>query len=194
MKDGQKLIIIDTETNDVKNPQLMQIGYILVEVNSTTELGYHTLRELGTLVQVPLDLKINPYSFAVHKLTAERCITYGIPVEGIQGCLWSDISLADVIIMHNVSFDLRVLKNFAGDSSLKDTLETTPTHCTMRGSTKFCKLTNVKGHAKPPKLSELYGILFGEEFEKAHDALGDVRATLRCYMALPSEFQFNELD
>ena len=194
MHNGQKLIIIDTETNDVKNPQLMQIGYILVEVDSTTELGYHTLRELGSLVEVPIALKINPYAFKTHGITAERCVNFGIPVNAIQGCLDADITIADIIIMHNVSFDIRVLKNFAGESPLKDTLGNTPTFCTMRGSTEFCKLTNVKGHAKPPKLSELYGILFGETFEKAHDALGDVRATLRCYMALPSAFQFNELD
>lgn len=43
----------------------------------------------------------------------------------------------------------------------------------------ICNIPGKQG-IKPPKLIELHKFLFGEEFESAHDALVDVRATQRC--------------
>ena len=53
--------------------------------------------------------------------------------------------------------------------------------CTMIRSTDYCQLPGRYGKYKWPKLEELHFKLFGESFEGAHDALADIRATMRCY-------------
>ena len=59
-----------------------------------------------------------------------------------------------------------------------------PKYCTMKMSTNYCKLPGGKQGFKSPKLSELHQVMFGEGFENAHDALADVRATVRCFWKL----------
>lgn len=56
----------------------------------------------------------------------------------------------------------------------------------MMSSTNFCKLPNPSGRKgyKWPKLTELYNVLFEEEMEDAHDAMGDVTALAKCFFAL----------
>jgi len=55
----------------------------------------------------------------------------------------------------------------------------------MLKTTSLCKLPNKYGNGyKWPKLSELHNFLFNEDFADAHDALGDIRATIKCFFEL----------
>ena len=56
----------------------------------------------------------------------------------------------------------------------------------MEQTIEFCKLPGNYGY-KFPKLSELYEILFKENFEDAHDATVDINATFRCFYKLVQE-------
>lgn len=100
---------------------------------------------------------------------------------------------ADVIVGHNVAYDFSVLswelertwedrarrEAFLRNFRLK-------TACTMGASTALCKIPHprFKNGYKWPKLQELHKFLFGHEFENAHDALGDILATKKCYEEL----------
>jgi len=53
----------------------------------------------------------------------------------------------------------------------------------MQESTNLCKLPGPRGY-KFPKLEELHKVLFGCNFEGAHDALDDIKATERCFWEL----------
>ena len=55
--------------------------------------------------------------------------------------------------------------------------------CTMLSSTQYCQLPGGYGF-KWPTLTELHNILFGRDFEDAHDAAGDINATERCFWRL----------
>lgn len=192
LTNGNILIFIDTETNDVKNPMLIQLGYMLIEVDSTTDRGYRVIREVGTLVNQGADLIMNKYAFAVHGISVEQCVKYGIDPYGAAGTLAHDIQLADVMVFHNASFDLRVL-TLLGQTcwpGLATLLKLTPSHCTMKTTKGFCGLLDKRDNPKNPKLVELYDELFNAPYKNQHDALGDVRATLRCYFALPEELQW----
>ena len=53
----------------------------------------------------------------------------------------------------------------------------------MQSSTQFCKLPGCYGY-KWPTLSELHNVLFGKDFEDAHNAEGDINATENCFWRL----------
>ena len=91
------------------------------------------------------------------------------------------------LVAHNMSFDEKVLgaemirmKMKSGNKPVK--------MCTKELSTDFCKLPGQRGDFKWPKLEELYKILFEEDMENAHDALGDVLSCAKCF------FQLKELN
>jgi DNA polymerase III epsilon subunit-like protein len=56
--------------------------------------------------------------------------------------------------------------------------------CTMLSSVDFCQLPGRYGSFKWPQLQELHKILFGKEFDSAHDALADVVACGDCLFEL----------
>lgn len=55
--------------------------------------------------------------------------------------------------------------------------------CTMKQSVNCCKIPSGSRY-KYPTLTELHTFLFDKSFENAHDAMEDVRATLRCFIEL----------
>jgi hypothetical protein len=58
-------------------------------------------------------------------------------------------------------------------------------YCTMRKTLDACGLVSALGYPKVPKLSELYGKLFGEDNVPTdlHNSLTDAYACLRCFYA-----------
>ena len=90
---------------------------------------------------------------------------------------------ASCLVGHNVEFD----KHIVGAELLRigdeDIISFMTSICTMMSSIDYCKIINHYGY-KYPKLQELYEKLFDEEFEDAHDASADVRATKRCFFEL----------
>ena len=104
---------------------------------------------------------------------------------------------ADVLVCHNVQFDLNVVVSelmhhiIEPVASAPQYLLTKPSFCTMAASVDLCRLPFPNGGRswgpqayKWPKLVELHQLLFDCTFDGAHDALEDVRATVRCYMEL----------
>lgn len=100
---------------------------------------------------------------------------------------------ADVIVGHNVQYDFNVLKwelerTWKSEEKREAYLDSfwQKTLCTMLPSTILCKIPHPKFRNlyKWPKLQELHQFLFGEEFENAHDALGDILATKKCFEEL----------
>src|SRR3989338_3900807 len=91
-----------------------------------------------------------------------------------------------MIIAHNLTFDLGILKHDYKIANLPFPLHGKIQICTMKLSTAWCrlpKLNNTTGF-KWPSLDELHYRLFGEGFDGAHDALADTHACRRCYFEL----------
>jgi DNA polymerase III epsilon subunit-like protein len=169
-----------------------------------TETHKDWVCQLAVLITDDLGNEINTFSSLIHSDGRELCMKYCYPVHGISreksdtyGIHYSSaldiagelLSLADTIVAHNFSFDERFLRMTAydcGPDTLAQVVELFKSRnciCTMQESKSFCGLKNVKGQPKPPKLTELYSILFDEEFD-GHDALKDTRATARCFFEL----------
>lgn len=71
---------------------------------------------------------------------------------------------------------------YTGDD-LCEMLERKTKICTMKQSVNYCKIPSGSRY-KFPTLTELHTLLFGKGFENAHDAMEDVRATLKCFNEL----------
>lgn len=93
------------------------------------------------------------------------------------------INRAEFTIAHNMNFDSPII------TAEMLRYGVTPQHktkkiCTMHTTTQFVGARNSRGGIKWPKLEELHEKLFGVKFDNAHDALADVRATVRCFKEL----------
>ena len=92
------------------------------------------------------------------------------------------LTMADIVIGHNVNFDVNIMKTAYYRSAMAMT-ELPQLFCTMRHATNICKLPGPYGY-KWPKLSEALRILYGEELADAHDAMNDVIGTVKVYDAI----------
>jgi DNA polymerase-3 subunit epsilon len=175
-----KLLFFDTETAGFNGP-ILQLAWIL-----TDEKG-EVLEQKKTLINHTIDYEIHEGAAEIHGITKEMCISDGTsPIDELRSLLWI-MSVADKVIAHNLSFDWDMVSK---DRIRYSVGEPMPSHgkvfCTMKATTDICKLphTNGRGGYKWPKLQELHVFLFGEEFDGAHDALADVKATAKCFFEL----------
>lgn len=172
-----KHLLFDTETTGLvhnsgqpihKQPQAIEIfGLLLDDEAGWLEVSsFHSYMDPGV-----------PLPEIVTKIT-------GITNEMVKGKPqfreiargWDEfMDTADVIVAHNLSYDLAVL----GFEYQRCGLAFSPPEkriCTVE-QTEW-----MKGHRL--SLTNLHTELFGEAFEKAHSAENDVRAMARCYIEL----------
>lgn len=182
-----KYLFFDTETNglpkdfkaqmhDLDNwPRLIQIAWMLYENDVLLHEKEYIIRPEG--FQIPES------AIAIHGITQEQALQEGVHIEDVFANFMQDVALADYIVGHNFEFDLNVI----GSEMLRNMVKyfrSLSKICTMKSSTDYCKLPGTWKGYKWPKLHELHLTLFGEEFEGAHDALADIRATSRCFFEL----------
>ncbi len=141
--------------------------------------------------------KMDPCAELIHGISKEAIDADGVPVSlclrnlNVKLRRWKAINggVIPVLVGHNIMFDWSVLasESFrANHMRLFHKLCKTPTFCTMQGSTYQCNLKRNGGGLKWPKLSELHQLLFQEAIGTAHTAMGDVRATARCFFKITS--------
>ena len=203
--DGRRLIgmpfknvrlYIDTETTGLpKNnnesytklenwPYLVQVALIVEDDN------------FGILAKRNMILKPDGYiipesSSKIHRITTEMAIKNGEERERVISFLDRLLYNADMIIGHNVSFDLNVIKaeiiRVKGEEKALFCKKNCEIVDTMILGMDICKIPNLyfysnKCHKyKYPKLDELYYKLFGEHFNNQHNAMSDIQATFDCY-------------
>lgn len=120
----------------------------------------------------PIGFEIPPEATAIHGITTEKAMEEGIdPADAFKG-IHAGLEMADFVCGHNISFDMKVLNAEFIRLGLPKIQK--PQICTMMKG---------RGYAggKWPKLGELYMALFGRQFEEAHRAGADIRATVECF-------------
>lgn len=176
-------LFIDTETSDMvkwklpfddpSQPWIVQLGMILSDENRI----YH---EVGMIIYNQ-ERTIQPGAQKIHGISEKVSHKYGTDEQLIADIIAEFCVLSDILICHNTSFDLILTDGLMKWRGFEQYREKLKIFCTMINSTNLCKLPGRYGNYKWPKLQELHKFLFGHEFEDAHDALSDVRATRRCY-------------
>jgi DNA polymerase III epsilon subunit-like protein len=175
------ILFLDTETTGVnpKLDRLVQIAWI-----AATERGEEISR---SSMLVRPDGFVIPYGAArVHGITTEMAIRSGIPLKQTLQQLTTAGKGVALLVAHNLSYDLGILKGEFHRAGLVYPFSLTPGICTMKASTNYCRLPKAGGNAgfKYPKLDELYRHLFGYDFLNAHNAEADTEACMKCYFRL----------
>jgi DNA polymerase-3 subunit epsilon len=184
------ILFADSETSGMLNfkqsyehptqPWPVQIAAILADDDG------RVVQSINLLVKSD-SRTIHPKAQEVHGLDIETLDKYGFVETEVIALFYTLCLKANALVCHNVSFDQKI---FAASlfrcwgAQNANTFMKMPTQCTMKEATDFCKLPGRFGKPKWPKLSELHQILFEESFEGAHDALADIKATMRCYYEL----------
>lgn len=192
-------LFIDTETTglpindnlpytELDNwPHLVQVALIIEDDN------------YGILAKRNIILKPNGYiipesSTKIHGIKHEWAAENGEERDKVISFLDLVLYNSDIIIGHNVSFDLNVIKSeIIRIKGMENVLFTKKKHSvvdTMLLGVNICKLPNLSFHTrkiqsyKYPKLDELYYKLFNKHFDNQHDAMADIQATYDCYNKL----------
>lgn len=121
-------------------------------------------------------------SIAIHGISNELAQETGIMFNDVVTALTNDIKCCKTLVAHNISFDFGVLLhelNLGGYDSVIHHIFNMNRICTMHEGKK------VLGLKKFPRLAELYALLFdGDQFEKAHHALADTEACVKCFIKM----------
>lgn len=187
-KEKEKLLFFDTETTGLPSdynapinnshnwPRLVQISWILTDENA------NIISQKNFIIK-PNGFVISKTSSDIHRITTEKAVKEGLDLSIVLDLFDSDLKQADIIIGHNIDFDIKVVRAEMYRLKRTDNLVGKNTICTMKSTTDFCKIQGKYGY-KYPKLQELYIKLFGHGFEEAHDSQADIFATMQCYFEL----------
>lgn len=185
------IFVYDTETtgiwvrgvpdNDAEQPHLVQYAGALC-----TDDG-RVLKAKVALVN-PCQREIPAGATAIHGITTEMARNLGEDLTSVL--LWhlETIKHATVLVGHNViGYDEKVMRvAFWRRGVMLDEMPNIQVFDTMLEGVPLCKLPGKYGDYKWPRLEELHHHLFQEGFQ-AHNALADLMATARCYLAMTKD-------
>lgn len=182
-------LAFDTETTGKVNkynlagtpdqPDIVQIAAILFD--------HDTIHSMFSTYVIP-EKPIESGAQAVHGIDYMTCEKLGVSRKTAAAMFLNYARRADVLVGHNLDFDLRVVQTaFIRESVPWKELSNKGRFCTMQESTEICRIPSQyrEGEYKWPKLIEAYKILVDESgFDGAHDALVDVKACVEIYRKL----------
>ena len=200
-----KIIVFDTETTGLPKsrtitpntshvwPFIVQFSYIIFDTDTNT-----MLKSYDAIVKLKPYNVISKDSIEFHGITQEISESKGINIDTVLFAFISDMRNADMIVAHNVEFDLNMirvelLRLEQGALDLELELrkaifeDQTNFYCTMKESIDLCKIKkeNSRGtYYKFPTLTELHKHLFAVEPKHLHNSYHDILCTIRCFIKM----------
>lgn len=170
-----------SDVTDFANwPFIVQIAWGLFDEDGKA-VSFHN-HILLQKVKIPVEAS------NIHGITNQRMRIEGEPIKDILQLLIQDISRVDVIVSHNIDFDLPILQCELLRNGFRNIAANCYKICTMRSSMEFCNLYRANGSLKFPKLSETIGCLFFNDpyitFNDAHNAYYDLLMTVKAFCKL----------
>lgn len=163
-------LFFDTETTGFKGSRLVQLSWILEDEHVELSRGDFLVRPDG--------FWIPRAATDVHGITTEYALEHGYDLKKVVYYFLGAARLADVVVGHNVEFDLDIVSGEMMRLWGKSYLDGVVQVDTMKAPGV------VSMFGKWPKLMDLYKRLFGVEFQGAHNSMMDVTATEKCYWEL----------
>lgn len=184
-------LIFDTETtglpknydaplSDADNwPRLVQIAWQLHDNTGK-------LINAKNLIVKPNGFTIPFNTVMIHGVTTEIALSEGKELSEVLAEFTADLEKNPLAIAHNAPYDLSVIGAEYLRLGQKNHLENVKVFDTQKETTDFVAIPSGKSGTKFkfPKLSELYFKLFNQNFEDAHDAAYDVKATAKAFFGL----------
>ncbi|USN14209.1 three-prime repair exonuclease I [Brevundimonas phage vB_BpoS-Papperlapapp] len=176
------LLFFDTETTGLwdkrspcgheAQPRIVQIAAILQDSDTRAEL---MRMDLIVYRDQPIPLA----SSNVHGTTTAVSQAIGLTEGPVLDVFCDMVAVADVLVAHNIEFDVNIVNNAArllsGNPAL-DVFQGKQQFCTMQTGIPICKFPNKNGYQGYawPKLEDAVRKLLGREPTSAHQAIGDV--------------------
>jgi DNA polymerase III epsilon subunit-like protein len=185
------ILFFDTETtgfvrkniphNDPMQARCCQIAALL------TDLDGNVVEEFNHIIK-PDGWSIPDRVAEIHGITNAIANEQGVPIAVALDKMGPMHDKSTLCVAHNFDFDNQMME-IESFCYPKFTWRPIKSACTMRAATNHCAIPHGRGGYKWPKLTELCSKLFGElEAQKfsleAHDAMADIRMTMRCYFEL----------
>lgn len=191
------LNIYDNERNIISRPYIIQLSFVLFDTDRLEIIHCY-----DKIIKIHDDVAISSESIAIHGITRDKSKEFGINIVDALLCLFEYSKLASLIVGHNCSFDINMIKqesmrikecNIYKDNSIwtLPRILSLPTYCTMKELTNICKIPHIDSLGYPigvtsrykwPKLNELHKHFFGNVPKTLHNSLHDTLACLRCYI------------
>lgn len=196
------ILFFDTETNglpdfnkrarDPSQPHIVQLAAVLTDFAGNVIETYNVICK-------PDGWEITQELSDIHGITHAHALSVGMPESEACAVLLDMIRRAKLVCAFNIMFDKFIarigMRRFDLMSDEDDAWwKSMPTFCAMHPMTNLCRLPFQNGRPgrggafKFPKLQEAYQHAFGETFDKAHDALADITATIRLYLWICEKF------
>jgi DNA polymerase III epsilon subunit-like protein len=176
-----KILVFDTETTGLvgknDNVYICQLAWCVYNTKTKKKAIYTNF-----ILNVPIEIQNSD----IHGITTEIS-NKGYDFSEIIDIFLADVDSCDMIVAHNLKYDLQALEielNRLERYDDIDYLYNKKYYDTMKESIQLLKITGKYGKYKYPKLQELYTYFFGCNFENAHNAEADIKATLKCYIEL----------
>ncbi|MCO5248700.1 MAG: 3'-5' exonuclease [Chitinophagales bacterium] len=157
-------------------PRMIQLGFLLYD-----DKGIEV--DEGNFIIRPEGFTIPSEVSKIHGITTEKALDEGIILLNVLEEFSSFIRNADILVAHNMAFDEKIVGAEFLRKGMDNVIAFKRKICTMRSSKEYCGLPGKYG-LKNPRLSELHFKLFGHNFENAHDAFADIKATAACFWEL----------
>lgn len=157
-------------------PRIVQLAWIICDNNRKI------ISQKNYIVK-PMDFTIPDSTVEIHGINMEYAEKVGKPIHHIIKEFSKAIDSVDIIVGHNINFDINVTGCEMYRLGISGFLEEKPNICTMKSSLEYCSFDTDYG-SRYPKLQELHTKLFSFPFENAHDAFSDIKATFDCFWKL----------
>jgi DNA polymerase-3 subunit epsilon len=192
------ILVFDTETTGFYDersapdaacqPYIVQLAAKLFHDDGRSVLEFCFIVEPGISGH---GLHIPEKASAVHGITDEVAVQFGMNAESALVAFTHLYQRADLIVAHNMKFDRAIIETAIARHYKRLMPLRKPLFCTMEAAAPVINLPPTErmvaaGMNKPkaPKLQECVKHFFGEEIDGAHDAMIDVDACARVYFHL----------
>jgi DNA polymerase III epsilon subunit-like protein len=171
-----------------ENARVLQLAWKIVEDNDNISENndenikktFNNLEENN--IYISYDKEIT--NSHIHHITSDVLKEHGKPIEEVLEKFKKSVEDVDVLVGHNVDFDIYILQSEFIRAGIKCDLLAKKRYCTMKISRNILKLPGKFGDYKYPRLSELYSHYFGNPKEGAHNAIVDVEMCLEAFWKL----------
>jgi DNA polymerase III epsilon subunit-like protein len=210
-----RFLIFDTETTGLPSskiinpdtlhlwPHIVQFSYVIYDTDTNDIIDLH-----DSVIKVIEGIIIPEESIKFHGITNEISKNNGVEIELVLMEFFYQLKKVDMIIGHNISFDinmvkvelLRIIYSNTQSAEFKTYFHTLTNYkniyCTLQSSIELCNIKAIdkygKEYFKYPKLIELHQKLFNSDPNNLHNSLNDILVTLRCFMKMKYDFDLNE--
>jgi len=193
-----------TFTNEVDWPHIVQFSYVVYNTKSFTLENM-----VDNIIRVPKHVEFTPESVRLHGITREISNKDGNNIDDVLLKFTQICDQVDVIVAHNISFDMNMIKAefyrllkksiidepMTSDNTIRrrigleqfsNMVMSKTFCCTMRENTDLCDIrvrrSDNTEYQKYPTLSQLHAKLYNGVVPKnLHNSLHDVIVCLRCF-------------